>query len=125
MTPRGLLKIAAIALGVALALLLLTDTGDAQQPEGAMGYDADMPRIVKMTGPDCQPGYVIGRGTLTAAEHEIVDGSFSLSHGGAPVLSVVMPSRAVALLRARELAGRDVEIIVREIQPRELQTVTR
>lgn len=124
MSRTSLVRASAIWLGVALGMWLCAHETDAQRPEGALGYDADIPPIVGMSGTECT-GVVIARGTLTAAAHEIQDGSFSLSHGGAPIASVVMPRGAVALLRAADMNGQDVELVLRPITPRTRQELIR
>lgn len=105
------------------ALVLCAGGVSVNVQEGAWGYDVPEPigteRLpwgeVGMTG--CS-GYILTRGAVNAAEHEWDGGSFNLGR-----LTVTMPVGAVALLRAREMQGKDAELVLRPITPRELERV--
>jgi hypothetical protein len=98
-------------------LFVLTATVAAKQPEGALGvYPA--PKIVRMAG-EC-PGFVLSRGKVNAATHEWDEGSFNVGH-----LTVTMPRAAIALLRAKDLDGTEVEIVIRAVAPRALERIER
>jgi hypothetical protein len=66
----------------------------------------------------CGPGYVLGRGLVNAAAHEIEEGSFNLSNLGADKVTIIMPRGAQALQRAREWDQREARLVLLPAEPR-------
>lgn len=105
------------------AAFILSATVAATEPRGMRG-DYPLPKVVRMSGPET--AYVIARGQLTAAAHQVIDGSFDLMTMSAqPAASCVLPRGAVAMLRVRELDRRDVELVLRTVPQRTLEKVSR
>lgn len=133
MSPHFWRTATAIWAGVALALWF-SGNADAQRPEGAMGYDADLPPIVGnetplrdngtpfgvvgMTG-ECA-GYVIASGRVDAADHELESGYVNVN-----ALSLSMRPESPWFRRLKELRDQPVEIVVRPLKPRGLEQVRR
>lgn len=111
-----------------MALFVVGATVTAQQPSGMWGWyqsraiGNEYVAWAGQTGMSgCEPGYVIARGQLQAAAHQITDGNFDIANFGEPAASVTMPRGAVALLRAQDLDRKDVELILRELPQRTLE----
>lgn len=116
-----------------MALFVVGATVTAQQPSGMWGWyqsraiGNEYVAWAGQTGMSgCEPGYVIARGQLTAAEHELEVGTFNLQTLGAePSATVMLPAGAEALSRARDLSLKDVELVLRPLPQRTLDRVSR
>jgi hypothetical protein len=115
-TLRG----AAIALSASLCFFVgacLVIVGAQPPAEGAIGV-FPVPEIVGMTG---EPrSVVLIRGTVEAAEHELLDGSVNVS-----ALTIAAPRNSVPLMLLKDLRGETVEVVLRVVEPRALREVKR
>jgi hypothetical protein len=115
-TLRG----AAIALSASLCFLIgacLVIVGAQPKPEASLGV-FPVPEIVGMTS---EPrSVVLIRGTVEAAEHELLDGSVNVS-----ALTIAAPRNSVPLMLLRDLRGETVDVVLRVVEPRTLREVKR
>ncbi len=103
---------------IALACVLDVSLG-SQPPESAMGISRNpFEQPVAMTG--SAEAFVLATGLVDAAEHEAQDGFFAVQH-----VSLSVPRAGIPADILRQLRGRQVELVLRVVEPRSLRKVER
>lgn len=80
---------------------------------GMMG-SYPLPRVVRMDGACPPPGFVLGIGEVTAAQHESDEGYFAL--GQAKAIGVVVMPKTPAWHRLLSLRGNECELVIRRYE---------
>jgi hypothetical protein len=107
---RVCLLVLTLAIWVFLSALARTQPAEGMWGRGEIG-------VVGMTG---DAGHILATGKLEAATHEAAEGFFSIGK-----FSISVPPNGIPADVLRERLGKDVEIVIRLREPRQLETVGR